>query len=296
MLVYAGPDLRQVAGDVLLRAILRSDLAPVPQTVEIMVRDDPDFRAQWAVGQIIAAGRDGARFKIVKSGVDGEAGLIQDDRKLGAIAVTGLLESCAPIASPLQRAVIRQGATLGGIYRACGANVRIEQDFVVPRFCAFTGDVPSLSIPIALQEEGAAMTYKAGRLSFRRLADLSAQEPIAELPDATDRSEQSEFKEMLAVPFAFSAAPDGSIIFGRRESGRAAFYSPRTDQRVLNNLSAVLIRRRKLRAEFSGDIMAGDCLKVAGKSLIVITAAHVFDSTGTAPEQYSLYWLGEYVR
>lgn len=296
MLVYAGPNSRPVPGDILLRAVLRSDLTPIPQTVEVTVRDDPEFASYWAQGAKINVGRDGAQFTIIKTGQGELSGQIQGPRQFATVKVTGLLSSCAGIASPLQRAVIREGATLGGIYRACGAQARIDQDFVVPRFCAFVGDVPSVPIAVALQEEAAAMTFKSGKLTFRRLADLASQKPVVEVAEATQTTEASRFKEEHAVPFAYSAADDGSVVYGRRESGRRAMYWPRTDERILRNLSAVLIQRRTLQSEFAPDLMAGDVMRVGSTNFVIITAAHVWDTDSSTPTQYSKLWLGEFVQ
>lgn len=295
MLVLAGPNQQAIPGDILLRAVLRSDLAPVPQSLEVVVRDDPDFRSYWAEGQKLLAGRDQSSFTVVKRGIDENSGLIQGPRRLGSINVIALMTSCAPIAQRMQRAVVREQASLGEIYRACGASAAINSDFTVPRFTCLVGEVPSYPVAIALQEEAGVLSCRANKIYFRRLADMAAQKAVATLPEAANAGAHSQFLERHEIPFAYSTNDAGQIVLGRRESPRAAVYWPRTDQRVLNNLSVALVRRRVMQAEFSPDILAGDTIQVGNTPLIVMTVAHVWDTEGKDQTQYSKFWLGQVV-
>lgn len=296
MRVLVGPEKKAVPSDILLRVVLRSDLTPVPETVEVTVRDDPDFRWMWQEDSEITVGRDASVFRIVKDGLGSDSGLIQGPRKLGTIPVTGIAASCAAITMPLQRAVVREGTSFGDIYRACGATAPVESNVPVPRFSSFVGDIPSFAVAVIMQEEATVPMMREGRIAFKRLTELVGQKPIATLPEAADRTEQSQFKERHQVPFGYSVDDTGAVIFGRKESGRAAIYLPRSDTRVLNNLSVALIRRKYLQSDFSPDILAGHSLQIGDKSYVVITAAHVWDTETGGQTQYSKFWVGEVVR
>jgi hypothetical protein len=104
--------------------------------------------------------------------------------------------------------------------------------------------------------------------------------------------------ELHGVPFAFTTNAAGGFIVGRRESARGAYYRPRADARVVENLSQALVLRRRYQNILTPDLNAGARFDVGGVPMVAITAAHVFESdvnTGVV-EQYSKFWLGELVQ
>ena len=297
MLVYPPGSSSALRSDLLVRAVLRSDLVPIPQTVELELRDTLDTEP-FTEGAVIKVGREEAEFLIVKTSPGGDSGKVQGDRPMKTRKVVGLLASCAAIAQRTQRSIVRYGASLGEIYRACGAQVRIEQDFSVGVFACYKGMTPSFEIAKALQEEAGALVLVDGKVAFRRLEQMLEGEPASTLREDSAEAVKSEFLERHAVPFAFSTAADSSFTAGRAESGRGVLYRPRADIRTLNNLGKALITRRKVRSDFAPHIMAGMRFDVAGAPHAVITAAHCFDggADGGGGEQYTRLWLGEVVR
>lgn len=297
MLVYPDGATSALRSDLLVRGVIRSDLTPVPQTIELEVRETVDTEP-LALGSKFKAGRDEAEYLIVKNAPGGLSAYTQGDRPMATRKIVGLLASCAPIAQRTQRGIVRYGASLGEIYRACGAQVRIEQDFSVGVFACYKGMTPSFEIAKALQEEAGALVHDAGRVAFRRLDELIKSDPIATLREDSLEGVESDFLERHLVPFAFSTNPAGAIIATRAELGRGVMYRPRADTKTLNNLSTALVLRRKGRSTYAPHIQAGMRLDVATTPYVVITAAHVEDvgADGGAGEQYSQLWLGEVVK
>lgn len=299
MTVYPPNSSSPLRGDLIARLVLRTDLTPIPATVELTVRRSEETQALMTEGAVVRVGPEQVEFALVKVAHTDESGrggsaYVQGDRPLSVIAATGLLASCEPVARPLQRAVIRERTTLGAIYRACGAQVRIEGDFTAPQFSAFAGMTPSFEVAKVLQEEAGVLVYDAGRIGFRRLAELrDARATQSVRGDATERL-ASAFLERQAIPFGVSTSADNAFLVGRRGTARRAVYRPRADVRLLNNLGTALVMSRKLRNALSPGINAGARIDVDGEPHIVITAAHVlaWEQPGQQ-ETYSLYWLGE---
>jgi hypothetical protein len=297
VLIYPPGVDTPLRGDLIVRAVLRSDLTPVPQTIELEVRDTIDT-AGLKEGAVCRVGRDGVEFLIIKDMRGPNDGRVQGDRPMRTRQCIGLLASCAPVADNLQRAVVRYGSAIGEIYRACGAKVRIDSEFSVSVFACYKGQTPAFEIAKALQEEGGALVVKGTRVAFMRLSQMLEPEPIVTFTEDAAVAIQSSFLERHTVPFAFSINASGGFEFGRSESGRGVIYRPRCPPYILNNLSAALITRRKLFTGFAPQVLAGMRVDLGEKPFVVVTAAHVFEPGGDADhgEQSSTLWLAEVVK
>jgi hypothetical protein len=284
---------KPLRGDFVVSAVLRYDLAPIPCTFEGTFRVDDDLAPFLAEGQILTAGRDGAAFYLIKSAAGKQAPAVQGSRLMGAISVIGLLAPCHQVAFRRQTAVIKSNATLGGIYRACGAAVRIESDFPVANFACYAGDVPTFRIAQALQEESAALRWTGKALQALRLADLFKQKPVASFAADTAENLQSGFLERHEVPAFFSIGPDGGFVYGNRAKARNAQYLPRSDERVLRNATRALVYRKVLTTTQGFAVRAGDVIEMAKTPYAVVTAAHVHQggTDGGGQNDYSRLWL-----
>jgi hypothetical protein len=294
MLIYPEGRDSALSSALIIRSVLRSDLVPIPQNVELELRDTPETRL-IKEGGIVKVGRQEAEFIVVKNAPSGDTGKTSNNQPVRTRKIVGLLASCASVAKRAQKSTIRYGASLGEIYRACGAQLKIDSDFTVPVFACYKGMTPSFEIAKALQEEAGALVMTRGRIEFRRLAELVKAEPIATLREDSTEAVESEFLEQHLVPFAFSTGDDGAFLSGRAEGGHGVLYRPRADVRILNNLGLALIMRRVVQSDFAPHIMAGHRFDVAGTAYVVITAAHCYTggADGDGGEQYTRLWLGE---
>lgn len=280
-----------LGADVVTRVVLRTDMTPIPATVEIEVRRGIHSERILAEGQKVLVGGMPSEFVIVKSQQVAGNAPPQGDQPTSGMKVIGMLASCEAIARRLQRSVIRENAPLGEIYRACGAQVRIGSDFNVPRFACYVGMTPSFEVAKILQEEAGAIVYDNGAITYRRLGELVAQKASLTVPEEATEVLASEFLERHAVPFAFSTDQTGVIVSGRKEASRGVHYQPRADQRIVNNLGQVLLQRRKMKTALTPGLFAGARIDVGGHRMVAITVAHVVDSMGG--DQYTQVWLGE---
>lgn len=286
-------------GDFVLRAVQRFDLTPVPSTLELMVRSDDSLAQRIADGSTLVAGSSDDRYTVLKvrrsatPWVQGEGGAAE------VLDVTAVLEGFVQLTWPLDRAVIKEGRSLGEVYRSCGARVRFSTDIPIARFSAFAGQFPTVAIAQALQEEAAAPVWRTnGTLAITRLADLFEGRAHDAMDRDSTRAVESAFLERQEIPWAMSTNADGSALLGRRDLARGFVYLPRTAPRVLDNMSKCLVVRRVSEGMFAGQLRAGQGIDIAGARHVIVTAAHSWDagSEGAAPDQRTRLWLAELQR
>ncbi len=294
-----GADGRPLRGDLISRVALRTDLTPIPATVEITAKRSTETIAALAQGQTVTVGGASIPFLILKTTGDKGSGSEQGGREVAEINAFGILGTCEALGRRLQRSIIREGSTFTEIYRSIGSTAVIESDFAVPVFAAYVGMLPTPEIARVLQEEAATVFYADGRIRFRRLDDLMSQPATVSFPK--DRSEElsAGFLEKHAVPFVFTTSPDNTHASTKRETARGMVYRPRADQRIMNNMSTALIQRRKVVQSLQPAWNAGARVDIEGKPHIIITAAHVYSTAadeGDKGDQTTTLWLGEVVK
>ena len=291
-------DGTQVRGDIIVRAVQRFDLTPVPSTLELVLRYDDSADARITYGTTLIAGSSSDQYEVVKiRKTFTDVTQRQGEEPQQAREVIAFLKSCAPLTRPMPRAVIKERRTLGEIYRSCGASCRVTTDIETVRFACYMGHVPTFGIAQLLQEEAAAPVWSnRGALAFVRLQDLFSGLPVDALASEATKVVNSPFLEQHEIPYAWSTVDNGSVVFGRRDAPRPAVYLPRTAERVLNNITKCLVVRRQVAsAQFAGHIRAGDGIDVAGVRHVVVTAAHAWQagSDGGGMEQSTSLWLGQ---
>lgn len=289
---------KQIRGDLIRKAVLRSDLAPIPRTLEAEINSgDETFDRLLAEGQTLTMG-DGDAFYIVKS-ERVVSNTVRGERLDTGNRITALQKSTLPIAYTRSTAIIKEGSSLSGIYRAAGASVRaVDGDFPVPRFYCPIGETPTFHIARTLQEEGGVVRWKNNRLKFFTLQELAAQEPFRDFLDKGSETVQTGFLERHSVPWFFSLSDSGSFVYGNRQKARRVAYSPFKNAIRLRNMTRCLVLKKIVRLSLDIQIAAGDVLRSStdGEKYIVMTAAHVFEAgadTGSAPNTISRVWLGQ---
>lgn len=275
----------------LLSAVLRTDLVPVPVSLELEVRHDDELAKQLAEGQKIFVTGKAIELQIIKSQIKQSPQI--PDR--GMIQVTAVLSSCVAIGYRRQKAVILKSNSLGAIYKACGAKVSIKNDFTVPLFVSFLGQVPSEMIAKVLQEEAAVVRLSGKQLDCVRLADLMKQAPKLSLPQGFGEQIASGFLERHLVPSFYSTGDNRAVVKGNIKKVRAMQYTPRHSERAANNMTSALITKQVLNLSYNDDYQAGDLFNIGNTPMAIITAAHVYETEneGEGGNQYTRLWLGE---
>lgn len=295
-------DQTPVRGDFVLRAVQRFDLAPIPSTLELTLRADSSLGKRIGDGTMLLAGSQLDRYRVLKVRRM-PSQLVQGPAEPAeALEVTAVLEAFAPLAWPLARAVVKEGKSLGEVYRSCGALVRVLADVPMTLFACLAGQFPTPCIAQVMQEEAIAPVWRgAGKggagVSFVRLADLFTTRPVEAFAADTSRAVESQFLERQEIPAALSTAPDGSVLLGRRDKPRGFVFLPRSSARVLDNMTRCLVVRRTMQGTFAGHLRAGDGVDVAGVRHVIATVAHTWSGGGGGgAEQTSLLWLAQLQR
>ena len=288
-------DGNQIRGDLIASATLRSDLAPVPVTLEADIRvGDSSIEEQLVVDQLVNTA-SGDKFRIIKSEkIDSKE--VQGPNLVSVVRIAALLDSCHAVSFVRSRAIVKEQASLSAIYRAAGATVNaIQADFPVPRFCCPVGGTPTFDISRLLQEEGGVVRWKEGKLEFMRLPDLFKQEPLFKLPHNAAENIESGFLERHEIPWFYSLDDTGALIFGNREKPRTTRFAPFQNEQKLRNMTRCLVRRKVAKVPFDARICAGDLIEFTDDTkLAVVTAAHAWIGgiNGGTGENYSRLWLG----
>ncbi len=289
-------DGKQIRQDLIKSAILRRDLAPIPETFEGEFRVDPELEQKLKEGAKLKIGGTESVHRIIKVERSSER-VVQGHRELGAFRITTLLDSCHKLAfvRPPGQSVIKEDAAISCVYRACGATTSIKGCFPVPRFSCFVGETPTFHVARLLQEAAGSIRSKCGELRFMKYNDMLSQKEVVTLQDNGENKVDSGFLERHEVPWFFSAKEDSSIAFGKKCKPRVARFAPIRNGCTLGKMTDALVLQKVLHVDHMEEVHAGDAVKLTSdnKKLVVMTVAHAYDSgtDGSLQRHYSRMWL-----
>lgn len=285
----------EINGGFIKKIVIRSDLVPIPMTLEADIRVDEDSLHYFLEGSELQLG-NGDQFTIIKSRLI-NSGNVQGRNVARFMSVIAVLTPLVNACFVRDRPIRRKNTTLAGVYRAIGCTFRsIEGDFAVPVYNCLVGEPPSFQIAQILQENAGVMSWRDGNLKIERVEELFKKEPILNMPLIRGEEIGSQFLARHEVPTFYSMDKNGNPIFGDQKKARTARYVPNKDLATLRNMSTCLVLKQVSRVAYKPNIIAGDLLRIsADEKLAVITVAHVFSAgiDGDPPRQYSKLWLGE---
>jgi len=284
---------RILRGDLLISAVLRRDLAPIPVTLEADIASDENLETLLIPGQNIQCDTDTLHIIYCKRLTLPQS---QGTHQRAILRITALLAQCYPLAFIRKRAIIKENTLLSTIYRACGAQLKpIHGDMAVPRFSCLVGQVPTFALARVLQENGLCAFWKADYLCFMRLPDLFNQEAVLTLPDTAGQDLTSGFLEHHSSRQFFSLDQHGELINSLAFKARPLYFIPFTDSHSLHNLSRQLIQCKTLSMTLDLRLYAGQVIAFSnGQLLVIVTVVHYLSTgtdAGTSGESYSKLWL-----
>jgi hypothetical protein len=287
MLLYTA-DTKQIRGDYIKMAVLRSDAVPIPASLEATIRVDETNIKQLKVGKTIIANSDIYQIIHAEEKPDYRQ---QGSKPLTEVYLIAILDSVTSVSFVSAKAIIKKDAHLGQIYRACGARISsITGDFEVPRFTVLAGNVPTFQIAQIMQENSGILRYKNKKLQWFRVNDLFTQKPIMQIPDNASEDIKSGFLERNEIPTFYSVDEAGAIAIGNVNKTRSMMYTPNKNAQEINNMTRVLVRRKVSVLPYNLSLCAGDLLEVAARgNMAIVTAAHYF----SASRRYTRVWLAE---
>ncbi len=301
MNIYIGePDFQStLPSDIIIQWVLRSDLAPIPRTVEFIVTNKNGVDEIFFEGARFATGYENFVYRVLKVVKGNPTAYIQDDSPMQTFTVYAVLDSVAGVCMVRDKAVIAQTTTLGQMYRACGSDSRlnIDNDIEIDSFCCFVGGTPTYEIAKALQETSTQIVIKGNRLVTMKLSDMLKQEPIDVIGQFdTTGNIDSEFLERHEVPSFFSIDENGEYVGGNLDKTRQVSFIPRKSENVLNDMSRVLIVRKIIDSDYAANVNAGMVIRVMERNYLIITAAHYDYAVDGIKQMQSRFWVGDLMK
>lgn len=271
----------------------RSSLEPVPLTFECEIKLDEAYAAFLLEGKILKVGKEEVEVKIVHA--RDVVAPWHNGAEITIRHIIALHNKSSGIAQTLERAVIRENVGLSEVYRSCGGKSQVEKEFIVPRFYAYRGNVPSFLIARVCQEHGGAVRWlpDGDRLSFVRIHDLFSQTPVGVKAANSDYTVKSGFLVEHELPAYFSLDEQGAVLQAQTSGKGASVFSPQKSQAQLNAMGNVILNSKEIPCDFNPNLHAGALVRIGGIDMVVLTAAHVYRQSETgAPEEGSIFWAG----
>lgn len=289
--MFISVDGQTISAQDVIKSTIRTDCAPVPVTIELLIRYTQQNELSLKKGAILTTSQN-YTFEIVESQKK-VIPKIQDDTQYGVLSVTGILSGCINLCYLKNTAIFLRNTSLSAVYKACGSTTKTGINFNIPEFSCLIGELATEKIAQICQEEGGAIFFRNGRIDFLRLEDIFTQKPIISLRDDVIEKEDTDFLQSHFVASFFSTKIDGGLAKGDFRSPRKREFVARTPERILFNMSKCLIRKRTVPISYNPNINAGDCIAVNDVNMAVLTAAHVYENdNGEDIKQYTRLWLG----
>ena len=267
-------DGQSIAGGDLVSVIYRTDLVPIPISIEIIVKANDRLYELLAIGKQLLTPK-AVPLVIVKSQVINEQSH-KAGKRIAAIHVIAVIAGCEPLLGVTNKATSLKNTSFNEVYRSLGAKVRMTKDIKLGGFVCLKGRAPTTPIALALQKEAAVGVYNQG-LSVIRLNELMSGDAVM-----FDKSAVQWINNPNAVRHGnanyFSIDDNGTDILGEARSERAIQYYPRADSRELQNLRRVLITQATITRQLDERLEAGKLVTINDKRLVVLTCAHRFDT------------------
>lgn len=268
-------DGSQIGGGNLISAIYRTDLVPVPVTLELVVKADDRLHGLLLIDKTLTTPK-GVSLTIVKSQVINEQS-IKAGKRIAALHVIAVLSGCEALLGVTKKAVSLTNTSFNEVYRALGAKVRIKRDIKLASFVCLKGQMPTVAIAKALQKESAVICHSEQGLSVIRLNEL-----MNGAATLFDKSAVQWIDHPNAIRHGninyLSIDDNGSDILGTARAERSIEYYPRADNRELQNLRRILITKATITRQLDDRLDAGKLLTVDDKTLVILTGAHRFES------------------
>lgn len=268
-------DGSQIGGGNLISAIYRTDMVPVPVSLELVVKADDRLRELFTIGRKMTTPKD-VGLVIVKSQVINEQS-IKAGRRIAAIHIIAVLAGCEALLGVTNKAVSLKNTSFNEVYRALGAKIRIKRDIKLASFICLKGQLPTTPIALALQKEAAVIRFDDDGVSVVRLNELMLGESIL-----FDKSAVQWIESPNAVKHGntnyLSIDDNGSDILGTANAERSIQYYPRADTRELQNLRRILITKAQITRQLDDRLAAGKLITVNDQRLVVLTSANNYES------------------
>lgn len=279
--------------NILMSALWRYDLIPVPLTLEFKIQVNEETSV-LKEKEVILIGDDEIPLTIIKRG-GRDPDIVQDGKFIKINSFIAFLSGTENLIEPASKAALLGNTNFSEAYRACGVKTAFGSDIPLLAFHSFFGKTPSFEVSKRCCEEAAVILFKDKKIHAKRLSDIKKQQPILDINGRAVEWEDNPYIIQNTVKNFISVGPDGSTIEESLKGSQKATFYPGMDSRRLKNLRTVLIRKGSVMRQLSPNIVAGDVVNVDQVPFIILTAAHLFQPStqGSIGGMTSRFWLAQ---
>lgn len=291
-------DGQSISTDRFISGVIRFDCTPIPATLEFQVKLTPEMDAQLQENSVIRVGDNYLELIIVKRVINNTA-IIKGSENIVLGAYIAVIHGCEKLITPVQKAILLEGTTIGSAMRACGNKLKVQSDVPLVRYFCALGATPTYEIARKCAEEASVIYCSAsGKIIVMRLTQIMNQEPKGYFNKESIQWIQNPHKLSQSIPTYQTINTDGSTVEGSLTNGSTTAFYPNLDARRLKNLSTVLVVRGTVVQPYSPQYLAGDAVMIDDKKYIILTVAHRFDTgaMGSPSVSASKFWLAEVVK
>ncbi len=292
MLIQIAKNGQSIGMQNIIAATLRTDLIPVPVTLEATIKVENDIKDLIYNGAVLLVSDQHIPVTIVKLN-EIRTQTIQDDTRLKYFSIIAVLQGCESLIDPQSKLISLEDSSFAAVYKACGCKVPVGNNISLMKFSSPYGVFATYEIAKRLQEEAAVIVYRDKKLNIMRLQQLFKQEPVTMLDSGAVSWIDNPKIEQREVPSFVSVSEDGQIIEDSLKNNAPGYYYPGLDARRLKNLRTVLVTRGMITRALSMNLNAGDIVLINDTKYIILTAAHHFESgaVGGATAHATVLWL-----
>lgn len=278
----------------LLSATLRTDLVPVPVTLEFSVKGTETLKKKIVIGAEVFLTDKQIPIKIIDVRSLGTQ-TIKDGSRVEGIAAIGVLSGCELLIERINKAVIQYETSFGAAMRACGCKSAFDKDLPLPKFVLFRGNLPTDEIAIRAQEEAAVICYQGGKLNALRIDQILSRETIISLDPSAVVFKDSPFLEKKQTPSFITIANDGFTVEGDLKERKPSAFRALADSRITKNLEKILLTRGTILRPLDLSLYAGNTVQVGDRKMAILTSAHRVDTgaLGGPSVMATKLWLAE---
>lgn len=264
-----------ISASELIVATLRTDLVPVPVSVEFAVKHTKELEQQLVSGAELLVTDIPHSFEIVYANPV-KSQTIKEDGRIGGISCIAVLKGCKKLLDFASNATVLDQTSFNAAYRACGAsNIRLGEDIPLPEFICLKGRLPTERLALYLQQEAAVICFKDLKISVLKLDAIFKQDPILKLDPSEIQWIDSKVLEKHQKSSYVAVETDGSTIGDDTTTqGQSVIQKAGLDARQLKNLEKVLIPRGIVHRPINFELNAGDLVEIDKKNYVILTAAH----------------------
>lgn len=258
----------------LMTATLRTDLVPVPVTLEFTVSEQDNYFSRLALGSKIFVADYSFEFEIVKH-MPVQTQTVKDGKLIGALACIAIPSAFLAMIAPTRKALCLENTSFKAVLRAIGIKFPVGTDAPLEKFIMLVGSLPSERLAVYLQQEALVMVLKKGKVHFCKVDSFLKNDAVTVIDNSAIMWVDNKHSENLEVStFVSVDIGDSSQVNETPTMNRYVEQRPNLNARQLRNLERVLICRGTVIRPYDERLYAGETILIQNKKYTILTSAN----------------------